>query len=60
LTLPTTSCVAFTFEVTFTENFAELGIETFHIGGHTPGLIFFLFGDILLICDYILLLGEGM
>ena len=53
-------CLAFTFDVTFTENFAEFGIEAFHIGGHTPGFTFYLFGDVLLICDYVFLKGEGM
>lgn len=43
-----------------TENFAELGIEAFHIGGHMPGFIFYLIGDILLICDYVFLKGNGM
>ncbi len=53
-------CLAFTFDVTFTENFTELGIEAFHIGGHTPGFTLYLFEDVLLICDYVFLRGNGM
>ncbi|MDG6026035.1 MAG: MBL fold metallo-hydrolase [Candidatus Brocadia sp.] len=55
-----TICRDFTFDVTFTENFVEQGIEAFHIGGHTPGFTFYLFDDVLFICDYIFLTEEGM
>ncbi|TVM03299.1 MAG: MBL fold metallo-hydrolase [Candidatus Brocadia sp. WS118] len=53
-------CLAFTFDATFTENFVELGIEAFHAGGHTPGFTFYLFEDVLLICDYVFPEGNGM
>lgn len=53
-------CRAFTFDTAFTENFAEQGIEAFHTGGHTPGFTFYLFENILLICDYVFLEGNDM
>ena len=53
-------CRAFTFDATFQENFIELGIEAFHTGGHTPGFTFYLFEDVLLICDYVFLKEGGM
>ena len=51
-------CQAFTFDKTFKENFTEDGIEAFHIDGHTPGFTFYIFGDTLLICDYVFI-KEG-
>ncbi|MCF6157151.1 MAG: MBL fold metallo-hydrolase [wastewater metagenome] len=53
-------CRGFTFDVTFQENFTELGIEAYHIGGHTPGFTFYLFEDVLLICDYVFFKETGM
>ncbi len=46
-------CRAFIFDKTFQENFTEDGIEAFHIDGHTPGFTFYIFEDILFICDYV-------
>ena len=53
-------CRPFTFDVTFAGNFALHGIEAFHIGGHTPGFTFYIFEDVLFICDYVFLDGDGM
>lgn len=52
-------CKPFTFDDLFTENFEIGGIEAFHIGGHTPGFTFYMFEDVLLICDYVFLKGES-
>ncbi len=53
-------CRPFTFDVTFEKNFAHNGIEAFHIDGHTPGFTFYIFEDVLFICDYVFLDGDGM
>ncbi|MBI5679062.1 MAG: MBL fold metallo-hydrolase, partial [Planctomycetes bacterium] len=53
-------CRAFTFDATFQENFVERGIEAFHTGGHTPGFTFYIFEDVLLICDYVFLKEGGL
>jgi hydroxyacylglutathione hydrolase len=53
-------CRGFTFDITFKENFVDSGIETFHIGGHTPGFTLYLFEDVLLICDYVFFKETGM
>ena len=53
-------CRAFPFDVTFEKNFQEMGIEAFHIGGHTPGFTMYIFEDVLFICDYLFLKKEGM
>jgi len=53
-------CRPFSFDVTFTENFSRHGIEAFHVGGHTPGFTFYIFEDLLFICDYVFLDGDGM
>ena len=51
-------CQAFTFDKTFLEDFTEDGIDAFHIDGHTPGFTFYIFEDILFVCDYVFL-KEG-
>jgi hydroxyacylglutathione hydrolase len=53
-------CRPFPFDITFEKNFVHQGIEAFHVGGHTPGFTFYIFEDVLLICDYIFLDGGGM
>jgi hypothetical protein len=53
-------CRPFPFDVTFDDNFVHQDIEAFHIDGHTPGFTFYIFGDVLLICDYVFLEGDGM
>jgi hydroxyacylglutathione hydrolase len=49
---------SFTFDDLFTGNFSIGEIEAFHIAGHTPGFTFYLFEDVLLICDYVFLKGD--
>ncbi len=49
-----------TLKMTFENDFAENGIEAFHIGGHTPGFTMYLFDDLLFICDYVFLRNGGM
>jgi glyoxylase-like metal-dependent hydrolase (beta-lactamase superfamily II) len=41
------------FDKLFESNFNYSGIEAFHIDGHTPGFTFYIFEDVLLVCDYI-------
>lgn len=53
-------CRPFPFDVTFEHNFVHHGIEAFHIGGHTPGFTFYIFEDVLFICDYVFLDAGGM
>ena len=53
-------CRPFPFDVTFEESFASQGIEGFHVDGHTPGFTFYIFEDLLFICDYVFLDDEGM
>jgi hypothetical protein len=53
-------CRPFSFDVTFQENFVHNGIEAYHVGGHTPGFTLYLFEDVLFICDYVFLDGDGM
>lgn len=44
---------AFTFDSLLEGNFVKDGIEAFHVDGHTPGFTFYIFEDILFICDYV-------
>jgi hydroxyacylglutathione hydrolase len=53
-------CRPFTFDSTFKDNFVHHGIEAFHVDGHTPGFTFYIFEDVLFICDYVFLDGDGM
>jgi hypothetical protein len=46
-------CRGFVFDDTFQEDIAENGLEAFHVNGHTPGFTFYIFGNTLLICDYV-------
>ncbi len=49
----------FPFDKKFTEDFNLSGIEGFHINGHTPGFTFYIFEEILFICDYFALKSQG-
>jgi hypothetical protein len=40
------------FDKRFNKDFNLSGIEAFHIDGHTPGFTFYIFEDVLFICDY--------
>jgi len=53
-------CRPFDFDSTFDKNFVHQGIEAFHVNGHTPGFTFYIFEDLLFICDYVFLDGDGM
>jgi glyoxylase-like metal-dependent hydrolase (beta-lactamase superfamily II) len=53
-------CRPFTFDCTFTDNFVHQGIEAYHVDGHTPGFTFFIFEELLFICDYVFLTGDGL
>lgn len=48
------------FDRKFKENFELFGIKAFHINGHSPGFTFYVFEDVLFICDYIFLKGEKL
>jgi len=48
------------FDKKFKESFELFGIKAFHINGHTPGFTFFVFEDVLFICDYVFLKGEKL
>lgn len=41
------------FDKLFISNFNYAGIKAFHINGHTPGFTFYIFEDVLLVCDYL-------
>ena len=53
-------CRPFTFDRTFDENFTHQGVEAYHVDGHTPGFTFYIFEEILFICDYVFLDNGGM
>lgn len=53
-------CRPFSFDATFKKNFVHHGIEAFHVDGHTPGFTFYIFEDLLFICDYVFLDGDSM
>ena len=42
------------FDKRFEDNFNIDGIEAFHIDGHTPGFTFYIFEDVLFVCDYLI------
>lgn len=44
----------------FTGDFAENGIEAFHIGGHTPGFTIYIYDNVLFVCDYAFPPGSKM
>ena len=42
------------FDKKFEEDFIINGIEGYHIDGHTPGFTFYIFEEVLFICDYLI------
>ncbi len=46
------------FDKKFTQDFNLSGIEAFHINGHTRGFTFYIFEDIIFICDYLIPLDQ--
>ncbi len=53
-------CRGFTFDKTFMTHFKEVGIEAFHIDGHTPGFTCYFFEDVFFICDYVFYSSKRM
>ncbi len=51
---------SFPIDRRFTADFAERGIEAFHIAGHSPGFTFYIFADVLFVCDYAFPPGPTM
>jgi len=47
----------FVFDDHFDKGFAEDGLEAYPINGHTPGFTFYLFEDVIFVCDYIFMKG---
>jgi hydroxyacylglutathione hydrolase len=50
----------FTIDRRYTDDFSAFGLEAYHTGGHTPGFTFYIYRDVLFICDYVFLEGDGM
>jgi len=46
------------FDRKFSQDFNLLGIEAFVINGHTPGFTFYIFEDVLFVCDYLIRSGK--
>ena len=50
----------FTVDRRFCDDFSVYGIEAYHTGGHTPGFTFYIYQDVLFICDYVFLTDACM
>ena len=50
----------FTIDRRFSDDFSVYGIEAYHTGGHTPGFTFYIYYDVLFICDYVFVTDDGM
>jgi hypothetical protein len=50
----------FAIDRRFSDDFAAFGIEAYHSGGHTPGFTFYIYRDVLFICDYVFLEGADL
>ncbi|MDD1609791.1 MAG: MBL fold metallo-hydrolase [Methylococcaceae bacterium] len=50
----------FDIDQRFTDDFVAYGIEAYHIGGHTQGFTFYIYRDVLFICDYVFMTDNGM
>ncbi|MFX0025997.1 MAG: rubredoxin-like domain-containing protein [Candidatus Hermodarchaeota archaeon] len=48
------------FDKLFLKDFELGGIEAFHINGHTQGFTFYIFENVLFVCDYVFLIKESM
>ncbi|MDD4915187.1 MAG: MBL fold metallo-hydrolase [Methylococcales bacterium] len=51
---------AFDIDHRFRDDFSAYGIQAYHVGGHTPGFTFYIYQDVLFICDYVFLTDSGM
>lgn len=50
----------FDFDRRFDDDFIAYGLEAYHVGGHTEGFTFYIYRDVLFICDYVFLTDAGM
>ncbi len=50
----------FDIDCRFNDDFIHHGIEAYHVGGHTPGFTFYIYRDVLFICDYVFLTASGL
>jgi glyoxylase-like metal-dependent hydrolase (beta-lactamase superfamily II) len=50
----------FDIDQRFTGDFTAFDIEAHHSGGHTQGFTFYIYRDVLFICDYVFLTHSGM
>lgn len=50
----------FDIDKRFTDDFSLYDIEAYHSGGHTPGFTFYIYRDVLFICDYVFLEDNSM
>lgn len=50
----------FNIDRRFSEDFSVFGLNAYHTGGHTPGFTFYIYQDVLFICDYVFLVGTDM
>ncbi len=50
----------FTFDTLFEDDFKAGTLEAFHIDGHTPGFTFYIFKDVLFVCDYVFMKDGEM
>jgi hypothetical protein len=44
----------------FTNDFSLYGIDAYHSGGHTPGFTFYIYREVLFICDYVFIEATTM
>ncbi|WP_230874823.1 MBL fold metallo-hydrolase [Methylomonas sp. LL1] len=51
---------AFDIDRRFSDDFTAHGLEAYHVDGHTPGFTFYIYQDVLFICDYVFLAEAGM
>ncbi len=50
----------FKIDQRFSDDFVAYGISAHHVGGHTPGFTFYIYRDVLFICDYVFLIDDDM
>ena len=50
----------FDIDQRFNDDFIHHGIEAHHVGGHTPGFTFYIYQDVLFICDYVFMTPSSM
>jgi hydroxyacylglutathione hydrolase len=50
----------FDIDQRFDDDFSHYGIAAYHVGGHTPGFTFYIYRDVLFICDYVFLTAAGL